>query len=611
MRITYITQYYPPHTGGLEYVAQKTAASAAAAGHDVEVVTYALDRASRGESMEGAVSVKRVPGLHFIDRYFGVPFALGGLTMVRTIMRSVRSADIVHLHDVFYLTSLVTYLAVRRYKKPLVLSQHVALVEHTSRLIMLIERVVYALWGTRIFHASMRIITYQPVVRDFLVQQGIPETKILSTHNGIDLQRFHTISAEEKTARRARLGLPVDKTLVLFVGRLVPKKGYKELFEARDSAYDLVFVGPGTVQEGWKHASGVHVLGPRTPEELADLYPAMDILAAPSTGEMFTVVMQEAFACGLPVLATDVPEYRAYDLDRERIVLCEPTPEALKANLRHITKDDDLRARMAEYSRELAEELFDWNKNVHAVLELYDEIHKRTPHVYVTTSWDDGHVLDMKLATLLKRYGVTGTFYVAPENIEVPVEQRLTEEQIRTLAQDFEIGAHTLTHQHLPTLTDKEAEREIRDSKTTLEDITGAPVTSFCYPAGKYRTEHVRMVADSGYTLARTVRRFALTPVQHPFEMETSVHTYDHWLDVWNLACSVHCNPFTFLRLYRKWDAQAIALFDQARERGGVFHLWGHSWELDDRDGWERLERVLQYINSARNTRHVPNKALV
>ncbi len=54
----------------------------------------------------------------------------------------------------------------------------------------------------------------------------------------------------------------------------------------------------------------------------------------------------------------------------------------------------------------------------------------------------------------------------------------------------------------------------------------------------------------------------------------------------------------------------AIALFDTVLETGGVFHLWGHSWELDGRRDWERLDRVLDYIAGRSDVRYVANGEL-
>lgn len=374
MNIVYIVQYYPPHTGGLEKVAHKQAQSAVTAGHSVSVVTFALPDAPAGTSVEGGVTVHRVRGNHFFDTHFGIPFCIGGVDLWRTIMREVRGADVVHMHDVFYMTSHVGYLATRRFNKPLLLTQHVAMVTHPSTIVTFVEKLVYGVWGKAIFRASQKVIVYQRVVRDFVMRQGVAKERIMEAQNGVELDLFSPITHEEKVARRKKLGLPTDRTLVLFVGRLVPKKGYRELFEARDPAYDIVFVGPGAVPDAWRTTPGVHFLGSKTQAEVAYLLPAVDIFAGPSTGEMFTLVMQEAFACGIPTVIADAPEYEAYALDRSLLTLCAPTPEALKTQLLRVAGDATLQSRMSLYVRRFAEENFDWDKNVQPTLDLYTAI---------------------------------------------------------------------------------------------------------------------------------------------------------------------------------------------------------------------------------------------
>jgi peptidoglycan/xylan/chitin deacetylase (PgdA/CDA1 family) len=195
----------------------------------------------------------------------------------------------------------------------------------------------------------------------------------------------------------------------------------------------------------------------------------------------------------------------------------------------------------------------------------------------VTTSWDDGHALDLRLAGLLKHYGVAGTLYIAPDDHEIAVSDRLTQKEVATLAKDFEIGAHTMTHPDLRGLDEEAARSEITRSKETLEAWTKKPVTSFCYPRGAYGAREVGMVKDAGFSYARTVRRGSM--VRGPaLEARTSVHAYDHVFD------------------FRPWDTLAIALFNRVVAEGGVFHLWGHSWEIDAHHDWDRLERVLKYI---------------
>ena len=74
------------------------------------------------------------------------------------------------------------------------------------------------------------------------------------------------------------------------------------------------------------------------------------------------------------------------------------------------------------------------------------------------------------------------------------------------LAAGQEIGAHTLTHPHLPALPLAQARTEIFDSKKQLEDRFGVPVHHFCYPYGDYNEAIRDLVGEAGYQTAPTVR---------------------------------------------------------------------------------------------------------
>ncbi len=226
--------------------------------------------------------------------------------------------------------------------------------------------------------------------------------------------------------------------------------------------------------------------------------------------------------------------------------------------------------------------------------------------VSVTTSWDDGHVLDVRLAALLKKYGIKGTFYISPNDREFSQDKLLTRNQVKAIAEDFEIGAHTMTHPQLPLVSDEEARKEIVDSKKYLEEVTGKPVTSFCYPRGAYKPKHVAMVKEAGVTLARTVELFHAS-YTNPLAMPTTRHAYLHWSVAWPIFKKVGFKKF--LSCYLNWDKLAIELFNQT-PNGEVFHLWGHSWEVDNNKDWERLEKTLAAISKRAEVVYVTNRAL-
>jgi glycosyltransferase involved in cell wall biosynthesis/peptidoglycan/xylan/chitin deacetylase (PgdA/CDA1 family) len=231
------------------------------------------------------------------------------------------------------------------------------------------------------------------------------------------------------------------------------------------------------------------------------------------------------------------------------------------------------------------------------------------PSAYVTTSWDDGHVLDERLAAMLDRYGLAATFYVAPRSVELRPQERLAPGAIRRLGDRFEIGGHTLTHRRLTELQPAEAASEIREGKEELETILGRPLRSFCYPGGRFVAGHVEEVRRAGFVVARTVERYATTAPADPLRMATTVHAYRHLRDVWSVA-RISGRPGKALARYRDWAALAIALFDRTMAKGGVYHLWGHSWEIDQHDDWDRLERVLAHIGGHAGVSYVTNGEL-
>lgn len=230
--------------------------------------------------------------------------------------------------------------------------------------------------------------------------------------------------------------------------------------------------------------------------------------------------------------------------------------------------------------------------------------------VIVTTSWDDGHKLDLRLAKLLKKYNIKGTFYVSPNNREFKKEDLLTNKEIVELSKDFEIGAHTMTHPRLTKVSLEEARKEIVYSKKYLEKLIGKEIKSFCYPGGDYNKEIRDLVEEAGFKYARTVSRYNFLDSRDNLESGTSIHTYNHLSDIWRILKFSRFNPIKFFKNLN-WENLAKNMFDYVVENGGVYHLWGHSWELETRKEWDKLERVLEYIYNKMNSIYLSNLELM
>ena len=233
----------------------------------------------------------------------------------------------------------------------------------------------------------------------------------------------------------------------------------------------------------------------------------------------------------------------------------------------------------------------------------------RRRRIVVTTSWDDGHGHDNPLADLLDNSAVRSTFYIAPRSGDIDEDERLTPNQIRHLATRFEIGGHTLTHRRLTAFDALTAEREIVDGKNEFEHVIGTAVASFCYPGGEYDASHVELVRLAGFRVARSVKRFVTTASTDLLQLGTSVHAYRHLVDL-PMRHRPLRNPRKAISYWRNWDDLAIALFERTRRRGGVCHLWGHSWEVSARGDRPRLERVLRDAGGRPDVSYVTNGQL-
>lgn len=220
------------------------------------------------------------------------------------------------------------------------------------------------------------------------------------------------------------------------------------------------------------------------------------------------------------------------------------------------------------------------------------------PARVMTTSWDDGDPRDARVAELLAKYGLAGTFYVprkAPNRV-------MSDDEIRSIASGFEIGAHTLTHPRLTRLELTQAREEIAGSKDWVEQVTSATCTMFCPPEGKFVAEHRAMAADAGYAGFRTVELLSMKRPQADGRlavMPTSVQAHSHPRAGY-LRNALRRRSLSAIATFARagftadWATLARRLLRRVHRHGGVFHLWGHSWEIDEHGQWAALEDVLR-----------------
>jgi peptidoglycan/xylan/chitin deacetylase (PgdA/CDA1 family) len=233
----------------------------------------------------------------------------------------------------------------------------------------------------------------------------------------------------------------------------------------------------------------------------------------------------------------------------------------------------------------------------------------------VTTSWDDGDPLDIRLAELLASYGIKGTFYVPIHNDGNPL---LAIDQLHLLRRlGMEIGSHTLTHPVLTRLGRPRIEHELRESKKILEDTLGEPVSSFSYPKGKFNRTVRTSAVEAGYRMARATQAFRTETRFDPFCMPVSFQFYPHSQSIHARHALGELNLKGIMNWCMSYNMEkdlsqlSELVFGHVSKNGGVFHIWGHSWELEQFGLWDTLEKVLKHIANRPGVLYLTNSEVL
>lgn len=217
---------------------------------------------------------------------------------------------------------------------------------------------------------------------------------------------------------------------------------------------------------------------------------------------------------------------------------------------------------------------------------------------------------------MLAAHGMTGTFYVPIEPFNG--NPALSVSQMRGLtAAGFEIGGHTINHEILTEVPASDIEYIVTTCKKIHEDNLGETIRMFCYPRGRYTSYTVKALKKAGYEGARTVKLLATDTNYGLYDLPTSIQVYRHTRTQYlrNLG---RARAFGRLADYvgplgfgNDWIALGKKLFDRVLRDGGVWHLWGHSWELDEMSLWDEMREMLDYVSGRDGVLYVNNGDMV
>jgi glycosyltransferase involved in cell wall biosynthesis len=295
------THYFASHEGGIELVAGRLFRELSSLRQ--EIVWIAGD-VTPPPAADGSSRTAGLRVFNWVEKKIGLPFPIPTPGALRKVWDEVRHADVLIIHDCLYLTNIAAYAAARLAKVPVIVVQHIGFVPYSSRFLRTVMTLANRVATRPMLRGAQQVVFISETTRRHFETVRFRTTPAL-VFNGVDAAVFRPMAgAAAKADLRERFGLPADRPIVLFVGRFVEKKGVAALKRMAElqPGYTWAFAGWGPMDPRESNCANVRVFSDLRGDRLADLYRASDLFVLPSTGEGFPLVVQEALACGLPVI---------------------------------------------------------------------------------------------------------------------------------------------------------------------------------------------------------------------------------------------------------------------------------------------------------------------
>jgi glycosyltransferase involved in cell wall biosynthesis len=395
VRILKVVQAYYPfqEKGGPVVKVRALARGLAQRGHHVTVLTADLGLA--GHNWPGTNFERCIWGWRSVqDGVEAIYLSTFGHYRALTInprvigfcRASLTSFDLVHFYGLYDLLGPAAGSSCRSQGIPYVI-EPMGMYRPIDRAFRL-KQVWHHLLGTRFWGNASRIIATSEMEQQELLADGVPPSKVVIRYNGIDGGTHTPLSA--RGAFRRKWSISSEEPLILFLSRLIPRKGADILIEAfakvcRESGR-LVIAGPEG-EPGYRAylerraresgiAARVIFTGPVYDEEKKALFADADLFVLPSRYENFANAPAEAMSWGIPVIITNACGIRSLVEGRAGLVIA-PEKKALIEALGALIHDRALYARFKDGCRQVADQL-SWNRLTEQMEGYYDDVLVRT-----------------------------------------------------------------------------------------------------------------------------------------------------------------------------------------------------------------------------------------
>ncbi len=229
------------------------------------------------------------------------------------------------------------------------------------------------------------IITISKYTQNKIIQlYEIEKEKIRIVPNGVDIQKFKPLKNQSTIKRQIGIN---NRQCVLFVGRLIPRKGLSFLVQAakhiikekEQTAFVIVGDGPQKNQlisylEKNRIRKNFVFLGDIKDEILPSIYNCAEVFVFPSVQEGQGIALLEAQAVSKPVITFNTGGVRETILNQKTGLLVEPNSKELANAIIKLLKNEEMRNKMGKKGREFVSKNFSWEKSAKKLLETYKEV---------------------------------------------------------------------------------------------------------------------------------------------------------------------------------------------------------------------------------------------
>lgn len=377
-----IAYQYLSFKGGIEHVIGVQAKLLQEEGHIINVLASEY-LTNEPKQIADRIPVNRIKCINIFYTKFGIPFAIPYPTIknFKTLWSLVDSADLVNVHGHPYIFTFVVTIFAKLKRKPILLMQHNTKIKAPNKVVGIIYKLAdYSIGRFNISQANA-VVAGSNETNNY-VMSLVPghSEKVVTIYNGIDSKLFKPFKDKQKL--RSQLKLPSSKFICFTIRRITFKNGIDILLQAAEQSKnrDVLFLlgGSGPDFEAVKdHVSdkklnNVKLLGFISDEDLPKYYAASDAFILPSRqGEGFPMVVLEAFASGLPVIATKSGGHAEIIEDSRNGFVVEPEkPALINEKVAELMKHD--LNKMSKQCRELVLKEFTWQINIQNLLHVIE-----------------------------------------------------------------------------------------------------------------------------------------------------------------------------------------------------------------------------------------------